>query len=111
MPAVRFAWFLTKRTNISNMKKSKPTQKSMLLEHLRRFGSIEPLTALREYGIYRLSAVIFKLKHDGHNIVTERISAISRITGQPVHFANYIYKPTLEPAMDAPATTPPPSMG
>ena len=32
----------------------------MVLEHLMRFGSIEPLTALREYGCYRLGAIIFR---------------------------------------------------
>ena len=66
------------------------TQKTVILDHLKRFGSIEPLTALREYGVYRLSAVIFKLKHDGHAITTETTTSVSRITGRPVHFAKYI---------------------
>ena len=65
------------------------TQKTVILEHLRRFGSIEPLTALREYGVYRLSAVIYNLKHEGHDILTEKMSSVSKITGRPVHFANY----------------------
>lgn len=72
------------------MKEENATQKSVLLEHLRRFGSIEPLTALREYGIYRLGARIADLRNDGHNIVTETVTSTSRITGRPVHFANYI---------------------
>ena len=70
-------------------KKEKQTQKSVILAHLKRFGSIEPLTALREYGCYRLGARIADLRHDGHNIITETITSVSRITGRPVHFANY----------------------
>ena len=42
----------------------------MVLEHLMRFGSIEPLTALREYGCYRLGAIISLLRADGHDITT-----------------------------------------
>lgn len=62
----------------------------MILDHLKVFGSIEPLTALREYGVYRLSAVIFDLKHEGHEIVTERMHSVSRITGKRVPYAKYI---------------------
>ena len=65
------------------------TQKKVILQHLKRFGSIEPLTALREYGCYRLGARINDLRNDGYNIITEMISSVSRITGRPVHFANY----------------------
>lgn len=75
-----------------DMEDGKVSQKSVLLEHLRRFGSIEPLTALREYGIYRLGARISDLRNDGHKIVTETVTSTSRITGRPVHFANYILK-------------------
>ena len=73
-------------------KKSKPTQKSMILAHLQNFGSIEPLTALREYGCYALAQRIKDLRDEGHNIVTEMTSSVSSITGNPVHFANYILK-------------------
>lgn len=67
----------------------KLSQKKVILDHLKRFGSIEPLTALREYGCYRLGARINDLRNDGYNIITEMISYVSRITGRPVHFANY----------------------
>ncbi len=53
------------------------------------FGSIEPLTALREYGCYRLGACIFDLRHDGYDIVTEPMTSYSKITGKPVRYANY----------------------
>ena len=73
-------------------KKEKPTQKKMILAHLRNCGSIEPLTALREYGCYVLVQRIRDLRNEGHDIVTEMISIMSRITGNPVHFANYILR-------------------
>lgn len=67
----------------------KLSQKKVILDHLKKFGSIEPLTALREYGCYRLGARISDLRNDGYNIITETIMSVSRITGRPVHFANY----------------------
>lgn len=68
---------------------NKTTQKQLVLRHLRRFGSIEPLTALREYGCYRLGDVIFRLRNEGYDITTRRMSATSKITGRPVQFAIY----------------------
>ena len=73
------------------MEDNKVTQKQLVMQHLQRFGSIEPLTALREYGCYRLGAVIFDLRKDGMNISTTKVEAKSRITGRPVRFANYIF--------------------
>lgn len=66
------------------------SQKQMIEAHLLRNGSIEPLTALREYGCYRLGAIIFLLRSDGYNIETRQVDSISRITGRPVKFALYI---------------------
>lgn len=63
----------------------------MVLQHLQSYGFIEPLTALREYGCYRLGAVIFNLRAAGHRITATRAEAKSRITGRPVHYAVYHY--------------------
>ena len=46
------------------------TQKENVLYHLRSQKTITPLEALMLYGCFRLADVIFKLKKDGHNIVT-----------------------------------------
>ena len=73
-------------------KKEKQTQKSVILAHLRNFGIIEPLTALIELGCYALTQRIRDLRNEGHYIVTEMISTTSRITGNPVHYANYILR-------------------
>lgn len=71
------------------MEKVTTTQKQFVLRHLQEYGSIEPLTALREYGCYRLGAIIFNLRADGYNITTEIMKTKSRITGKPVRFAKY----------------------
>lgn len=65
------------------------TQKELILWHLTHVGSIEPLTALREYGCYRLGARIGDLRKDGYDITTERMSTVSKITGHNVQFAKY----------------------
>ena len=72
------------------MKYKKNSQKHFILKHLQRFGFIEPLTALREYGCYRLGARIADLRADGYDITTERVKAKSKITGRSVQFAKYI---------------------
>lgn len=66
------------------------TQKTLIMEHLKRFGSIEPLTALREYGCYRLSARISELRKEGVNIRTEYLERRGKITGFISNFANYV---------------------
>lgn len=69
--------------------KERQSQKRLILAHLRQFGSIEPLTALREYGCYRLGARIADLREEGHPIKTDIIQSRSRITGNMVRFAKY----------------------
>ncbi len=72
------------------MADNKNSQKRFILAHLQRFGFIEPLTALREYGCYRLGARIADLRDEGYDITTERTKAKSKITGRTVQFAKYI---------------------
>jgi hypothetical protein len=69
----------------------KQSQKQRLLEHLQLYGNIDPLEGWFALGIYRLSAVIFILKKDGHNIVTERKIVKNRF-GEECEVANYIFK-------------------
>ena len=44
------------------------TQKDIVLLYLNEFKFIGPLDAWLKCGVYRLGAVIFELKEDGHNI-------------------------------------------
>lgn len=69
------------------------TQKDYILEHLDRFGALEPLEALREYGIYRLGARISELRSKGVGINTEMVASVSSITGKTVRFAKYTFTP------------------
>ena len=50
------------------------TQEQMVLNHLKEGKSITPIDALNLYGCFRLSAVIFRLKEDGHDIVMQRVT-------------------------------------
>ena len=54
------------------MKKSKKMSKqSKVLAHLVSGKSITPIEALELYGSFRLGALIFNLRADGHKIDTE----------------------------------------
>ena len=46
------------------------TQKDMVLRHLQDFGSITSMEAFNDYGITRLSDVIFRLRNEGFKINT-----------------------------------------
>lgn len=44
------------------------SQKKMVFDYIREFGSITPVDAFRDLGITRLSAIVFRLKDEGHDI-------------------------------------------
>tara|TARA_R100000458_G_C8257143_1_gene233104 strand:+ start:500 stop:724 length:225 start_codon:yes stop_codon:yes gene_type:complete len=50
------------------------SQQTNILKHLERGESITPLDALEQYGCFRLAAVIFNLRADGHKIKTKKIT-------------------------------------
>ena len=64
------------------------TQCKMLLAHLLSAGSITPREAYNQYGIMRLGARIWDLKHQGYDIITEQEQAFNRF-GKPTRFAKY----------------------
>jgi hypothetical protein len=45
------------------------TQNAQILAHLKR-ACLDPLTALRKYGCFRLGARIYELKCEGHQIAS-----------------------------------------
>tara|TARA_R110000868_G_scaffold349032_1_gene610339 strand:- start:133 stop:348 length:216 start_codon:yes stop_codon:yes gene_type:complete len=51
------------------------TQKEKILLHLKTGSEITPIEALNKYGCFRLAAVIHVLKGEGHNIVTDMVTA------------------------------------
>ena len=54
-------------------KTKKQTKQEKVLIHLQTYGSITPLEALNEYGSFRLGALIFNLRKEGHDITTNII--------------------------------------
>lgn len=57
---------------------NKKPQWVRILDYLRAFGTITALEAIRDEGIYRLSARIYDLRRKGYNIFTEMISVKNR---------------------------------
>lgn len=50
------------------------TQKELVLDHLKHYGKITTMEAIMRYGITRLSARIYDLRHDdGYVIGSKRI--------------------------------------
>ena len=68
------------------------TQKDRVLRHLRDFGSITSMEAYNEYGITRLSAVIFNLREMGYNIKTVNETGKNRYE-EPTRYARYTLVP------------------
>lgn len=54
------------------------SQTDAVLAHLQEYGSITSIQAIQEYGVTRLSAVIFKLRRRGHRITTEPFQVTTR---------------------------------
>lgn len=59
------------------------TQKTAILEHMRKGEAITPLEALSMYGCFRLGARIWDLKNDGWDIETTTVEQNGK------HFAAY----------------------
>ena len=66
----------------------KETQTELILNHLRKYGSISPLEAMAEYGCMRLASRISDLKRQGYPIIAGRGTSENR-NGETVHFAVY----------------------
>jgi hypothetical protein len=63
------------------------TQKERLLDFLKTH-SINPLESWQFLGIYRLSAIIFILRKEGHNITTE-MEEVGNMYGEMCRVARY----------------------
>lgn len=60
-----------------------------VLAHLKSKGTLQPLEAWRDLGIYRLSAVIYDLRQEGYEIATKRLEVTNRF-GETAHIAQYV---------------------
>ena len=64
------------------------SQPTLILNHLKSGREITPMEALSLYDVFRLGAIIFTLKKDGHNIST-RIERHKTKTGKRSMYAVY----------------------
>jgi hypothetical protein len=62
------------------------TKQAQVLNHLQK-SSITPLDALRKYGSFRLAALIYNLKQEGHNIITKNVNVGTK--KKPTYVAQY----------------------
>lgn len=66
------------------------SQKQMVLDYIREFGSITPIEAFRDLGITRLSAIVFILKEEGHDIEKVLETGKNRF-GNSTRYARYSF--------------------
>ena len=71
---------------------AKITQRERVLRHIEDFGSISSLEAFREYGITRLSAVIWLLRHEDELPIESIGETILNRYGEKVSFFHYYLK-------------------
>ncbi len=63
-------------------------QKERILNHLKKYGSITQLEAIKLYWDWRLSDKIYRLKKDGHNIKTVKLK-VKRADGSDTYVCKY----------------------
>ena len=68
----------------------KETQTTKILAHLKKYESITPLDALREYGCMRLASRINDLKNMGY-CITKKMESYKNRDGETVRYARYFY--------------------
>ena len=64
------------------------TQNERILKHLQENGTINPLTAWSEHGVYRLASRISDLKRMGYKIHKTMVKTKNKY-GEAVSFAEY----------------------
>ena len=67
---------------------AKLTQCDRILRHMKDYGSIDPMVAIKEYGCMRLASRIADLKDMGHDIVSERTKGKNRY-GEATSYCTY----------------------
>jgi len=72
------------------MDSKKSSQKKRILKYLNRYHKIDPLKAWSKCGVYRLSDVIYKLRRDGYEIITDE-KKVKNQFGEECRVAEYLY--------------------
>lgn len=64
-------------------------QDDRVLDYLKKNEYIDPMTSWAQLGVYRLSAVILRLRQAGHNIETT-LKTVKNRFGEKCRVANYV---------------------
>ena len=56
-----------------------------------KYGSITSLEAIEMYSATRLSSIIYTLRHNGYNIITEKIPFVDKF-GTKTYYGRYFLK-------------------
>ncbi len=64
------------------------TQCERVLKYMQDFGTINPMQAIADLGVYRLGARVYDLKKREYKIHRRMVTAKNRY-GEPVRFAEY----------------------
>lgn len=75
---------------ISIQKSMVTNQHDAVKWHLQEYGKISSWEAIKEYGITRLSSIIFNLRKQGYMIVSHEKSFTNRF-GRNCTYAEYVY--------------------
>lgn len=65
------------------------TQEEKILRHMRDYGEIDPMTAIKEYGIMRLASRISDLKHKRGIRIRKRMVKSKNRYQEDVSYAAY----------------------
>lgn len=68
----------------------KPTQRQLILQYIRDFGSITPIQAFMDLGITKLATRISEMRKDGMEFHIEKVKSKNRY-GKAISFAKYSF--------------------
>ena len=71
----------------------KLSQKIAVFKHMQKHKSITSMEAFELFGATRLSAIIYDLRHEGHQIGMVWENGTNRF-GEPVHYGRYFIEKT-----------------
>lgn len=72
------------------------THTDRIEQYIREHGSITSWEAIKEFGITRLSAVIYNLRYERNLDIETRYETMKNRYGDKVTFARYVYKGVME---------------
>ena len=66
------------------------TQRELILQYIKDFGSITPMQAYADLGVTKLATRISEMRKDGMTFRIETVRSKNRY-GKPTHFAKYSF--------------------